>query len=160
MSTKYKIIKTSSGKRIKVDVDDFEKLNQVSWQVTPKGYAVSEIKTKPVIMHRLVMGIHDPKIQVDHIKGNKLDNRKSQLRLCTNQQNQFNRVKHKRNTSGYRGVYWKRETQKWISITIVNKKCHWFGSFQSKKDALIAWNIGVKKIHGKFARLQKWRGDL
>lgn len=84
-----KVISTTSGDAILVDDDDFPRLSNRAWHVDHGGYARnlkkisnSRIKTKTVYMHREIMNPSNGQV-VDHINGNKLDNRKSNLRLCT-----------------------------------------------------------------------------
>jgi hypothetical protein len=146
-----KKIFTRKGHVIFIDDDDHDLVSQSSWYLNHKGYPVSERNGKHIFLHRLVMKITDPKIQVDHIKGNKLDNRKSQLRPCTNQQNQFNRGKNKNNTSGFKGVKWRRDRSKWIAVIQVNHKRKILGSFDCPKKASRAYVDAAKKLHGEFA---------
>jgi hypothetical protein len=147
------IIYTRKNQAILIDDEDYEKVSKYSWQINHKGYARSEIKTKSILMHRYVMGATDPKIQVDHIFGNKLDNRKSQLRFCTNQQNQFNKSKNKNNKSGYKGVYWRSDRKRWVALISINGKDKRLGSFKNKLDAAIAYDNYAKEVHGEFVRL-------
>ena len=86
------------------------------------GYATSRKNHKTIIFHRIIMGTNDSKIQVDHINGNTLDNRKQNLRICSNQENSFNKNKNSNNSSGYKGVYFDKERNKWRSAIQFNGK--------------------------------------
>jgi hypothetical protein len=104
-----KIITTSKNFKILVDDDNFEFLSQFRWSISNKGYAVSSGNkkkgyNKALKIHRLIMGLTDPKIQVDHINRDKLDNRICNLRECNNYQNSVNRGVNKNHPVGYKGV--------------------------------------------------------
>lgn len=95
-----------------VDDEDFERVSQFKWHVYISGnkiYAVGAYRLNgrwtTRSMHRFIMGVTDKCIQVDHIFHNGLDNRKENLRLATNSQNQKNSRIRKSNTAGYKGVY-------------------------------------------------------
>ena len=94
------------------DIEDWENLKECYW-IENHGYAISHKEYDQFSFHRAVMNVTDSKIQIDHINGNKLDNRKVNLRLCTNQQNSRNKYKNSNNTSGYKGVYYDKERNKW-----------------------------------------------
>ena len=94
------------------DIEDWNNLKEYYWR-DAHGYAFSTKNHKTIMFHRTVLKVTDKKIQVDHINGNRLDNRKSNLRLCTNQENSFNKYKNSNNTSGYKGVYYDKEKDKW-----------------------------------------------
>ena len=89
-----------------LDDVDLPLVAPLSWHVNTYKerlhYAVHKNK-RSVKMHRLILGVTDPKIQVDHINGNGLDNRRGNLRICTNSQNQMN-ARRKIGRSGFRGV--------------------------------------------------------
>ena len=70
------------------------------------------------------MGIDDPKIQIDHKNGDTFDNRKSNLRVCNNQKNSFNKNKNSNNTSGYKGVYFDKDRNKWRASIQFNGKSY------------------------------------
>lgn len=103
------------------DIEDWERLKECYW-IEQLGYAVAIKDYEWLRFHRVVMKIDDPKIQVDHINGNKLDNRKSNLRLCTNQENSMNKYENSNNTSGYKGVYFDKERGKWRGAIQYNGK--------------------------------------
>lgn len=104
------------------DTDDWEKLKQYCWHKSKQGYCISQINRSPVRFHRLIFNISNKKQQVDHVNGNKLDNRKINLRICNNQENSFNKDKNKNNTSGYKGVYWDGDRNKWRASIQFNGK--------------------------------------
>lgn len=91
-----KQIELTRGQVALVDDDDFERLNQFLWK-EGNGYAYTNISNKIVMMHRMIMGLQrGDGLQAHHIHHNKLDNRKSQLKVCTPLQNS-----HNRRCSGY-----------------------------------------------------------
>lgn len=96
------------------DKEDREFVESITWRVTPFGYVVGYINKKRVLFHREIMGAKDGFV-VDHINHNRLDNRKSNLRVCTNQENTRNRTKQ-------HGVYWRKERNKWVSTITHNYK--------------------------------------
>lgn len=142
-----------------VDGEDFEKLNQFKWCAFFNGknwYGQRGIwingKQKTILMHREIMNV--PKgIQIDHRNWNGLDNRKENLRLCTNQQNQFNvKQSHKNNKLGIKGICWsKRDKRFRATITVNNKTIH-LGYFNVLGDADSAYRKAEEKYFGEFAR--------
>jgi len=99
-------------------------------------------------LHRMVMNA--PKnLMVDHINGNRLDNRKENLRLCSVQNNSVN----KKGRMGYKGIYFSKDTKKWIAQ--ITKRYHTksLGSFKTPEEAALAYNKAAKRIHGKYAFL-------
>ena len=104
------------------DLEDWNKQKDCYWIKNRGGYATSCKNHKTIIFHRIIMGTNNSKIQVDHINGNKLDNRKQNLRICSNQENSFNKNKNSNNSSGYKGVYFDKERNKWRSSIQFNGK--------------------------------------
>jgi hypothetical protein len=144
--------------RSKVDDDDYEVYGHLAWSLDSKGYAKHLFGEYPNYkmkkLHRLIMNAPD-NMQVDHINGDKLDNRKCNLRLCNNSQNQMNRGKQKNNTSGYIGVTWRSDLRKWRAQLFINKKHIQLGYFDNPVDAALAYNSGAIQYHGEFARLNE-----
>ena len=113
-----------------------------------KGYA------KPVYLHRLLAHAPDG-MQVDHINMNTLDNRKANLRLCTQSENRRNLKKQNgKFTSQYKGVK-KAHTpgNHWEANICVNRKHIYLGSFDTEEQAHAAYCTAAKRYHGEFARL-------
>jgi hypothetical protein len=121
-----------------------------SWHRSVRGYAQSAGNGKPVRLHRLILGF--PASAIDHINGNKLDNRRSNLRLCTNAQNQWNRP-GKPHSSRFKGVTVNRVTGKFEAQIWCHGKRHYLGTFTSDIDAARARDEAARKYHGEFARL-------
>jgi hypothetical protein len=90
-------------------------------------------------------------MHVDHINHNTLDNRKENLRICTNSENQMNKGKYKNNKSGYKGVCLKKSTGKWSASIKINKKQKYLGCFDDPKDAYRAYCNASRKNHGEYS---------
>lgn len=144
-----KQIHLTKGKFAIVDDDDFLQLSNLSWFFQSKGYAAN----KNGLMHRIILNANKLE-QVDHINGDKLDNRKVNLRICTNSQNHMNKAKTSiKKSSKYKGVYWSCERERWRSDIKINKKKIHVGSFLDEDIAAKAYNEAALKYHGKFACL-------
>lgn len=115
----YVYVNNDLQKVMLCDIDDWESLKTLYW-VDAQGYAGATYNYKHFKFHRLVMKVNDPKIQVDHINGNKLDNRKINLRICTNQENSMNKYENSNNTSGYKGVFFDKSRNKWRGHIMYN----------------------------------------
>lgn len=89
---------------------------------------------------------------IDHVNGNKKDNRIANLRETTISQNMHNSKKPKNNTSGIKGVYFHKKSQKWMGRVYINYKCIYLGIFQNIDDAKKAVMIARKEHHGAFAK--------
>lgn len=104
------------------------------------------------LLHRVVMNAPDG-VKVDHINGDGLDNRKENLRMCTNSENAWNRRKNKDNTSGFTGVNWNKLKQRWMSRVQANGKRIHIGYFDSIEEAVTARDEVAKILHGEFVIL-------
>ena len=136
------------------DKEDFEYVKKYYWYIDTTGYVVhkynSKTKGKTYYLHRELMSCGKEKF-IDHINNNKFDNRKSNLRLATAQQNTFNKSIQKNNTSGVPGVFYIKNTNKWLATIGYNNKNINLGSFKDKSKAIIARKEAEQKYFGKFA---------
>lgn len=151
-----KEIPLTQGKVAIVDDEDYSMLSQYRWFLHTTGCAIRHFghgrKDRRMIrMHREIMNA--PKeLQVDHINGDKLDNRRSNLRLATNSQNQMNCRKRYGNDSKYKGVCWHWQNSKWrANIKIDGKQTH-LGLFLNEIDAAKAYDDAARKYFGEFAK--------
>lgn len=119
-----------------------------------KGYKHTTIKKKPYLLHRLIFMMfygYMPN-EIDHINGNRSDNRIENLRPATNTQNQQNAKIRKDNKSGAKGVYWFKELKKWKVDIAIKGKRKYIGVFDDLELAELVAQEARDKYHGKFAR--------
>lgn len=142
----------SKGKKIIVliDKDDYSKVKNIK-----RGMSNKYIDGSVGKLHRFVMNLTDPNLQVDHINGNTLDNRKHNLRICTNQQNNFNKGLYRHNTSGVTGVTYASNIKKWIARIKISGKTINLGSFEDKGDAIKARRKAELKYFGEYSYLNR-----
>lgn len=141
-----------------IEDESYELVSQFKWHAAEDlrtVYAATRVKKDgkrvTVKMHRLIMG--NPLGKVDHINGNGLDNRISNLRVATDSQNACNRRTPTHNKSGFKGVWWHKRYQHWQASISVNGKRKHLGVFDTKEDAARAYNEAAKQHHGEFACL-------
>ena len=140
-----------------IDDEDFNLVNAHCWYRDSHGYARHNYsfngKSRYILLHRFLM--NTPKdMETDHINGNRLDNRKNNLRVCTTSENQRNSCnKRKNNTSGFKGVHRDKDRKKWRVTIYVKKKCIYCGSFDKLDDAAKAYDKKAKELFGEFAKL-------
>ena len=89
---------------------------------------------------------------IDHINGDRKDNRITNLRVVSDTENAINKCRQSNNTSGYTGVHWDRRRKKWSAHIKINKKKKTIGRFDSLQEAIDARRIAVDRIFGEFAR--------
>ena len=146
-------IKLSQGKVALVDKEDYDFLSQFNWNFNGR-YAKMTVneggKYKTVLMHSLIMNTPKGKV-TDHINGDKLDNRKENLRIVSQKKNMWNGKGDKTNPSGYKGVTWYEPRKKWR--VRVNRE--YVGLFDCKKEAAKAYNEKAKELQGEFAYLNE-----
>jgi hypothetical protein len=152
-----KTIPLTQGKFALVDDADFEELSKHRWCAAKdhcynRWYACRAEKIngqyKTIKMHRLIM--NTPKgMHTDHINHDGLDNRRINLRVCTNQQNLFNHQKRQNCSSKYKGVIW--EVNKWTARIKYNNKSTRLGHFDNEIDAARAYDENAKRLYGEYA---------
>lgn len=124
------------------DIEDWERLKDYTWGVGKSGgYATANVqdsgKHKVVKFHQVVMGQRKGCV-IDHINRNPLDNRKENLRFVTPRVNQINKGLSDKNKSGYAGVSWRKDSNRWRAQITVNGKAIGLGCFESLDDAIKA----------------------
>jgi len=104
-------------------------------------------------MHRLIMGVTDRRVWTDHINHDGLDNRRANLRVCTNRQNQRNqRAQGVPKTSRYKGVWFSTREHCWTAqIAVGDNRIH-LGYFTSEESAAVAYDNAARKYFGEFAQ--------
>lgn len=163
-------IEVGKGKIIIVDVADLPLISKYKWSAkkchhAKTHYAVASKwnpkikKLKGVSMHRLILDITDPKIHVDHINRNGLDNRKSNLRLATSFENQANSTARRTNKLGYKGVCWCKKEQRYLATISYNGKKYRLGSYKNILFAAAAYNGAARVLQGRFAYLNPLGGE-
>lgn len=136
-----------------VDESNYDFLNQWNWSLNNWGYAIRRINGIGILMHREITQCPDG-LHVDHINHNTLDNRRKNLRHCTIQQNQFNRIKRGINTtSQYKGVSYDRSRRGWAAFGRIGYKTKNLGRFSSEEEAARAYDEWAKSNYGEFHQL-------
>jgi hypothetical protein len=118
--------------------------------LSKKGY----VQVNGRLLHRLIMTC-PPGMVIDHIDGNKLNNKRNNLRVCTRQQNTFNSKRNAKNNSGYKGVYLHKQPggrSLWRARIKINYKTIHLGLFEDPRDAGLAYDVAAIKYFGVFAR--------
>lgn len=166
-----KEVELTQGYVTTIDDEDYPKLGGYSWKVlkTHKSIYASRTKTitedgrktyKTILLHRVILGIEDGTIKIDHKDGNGLNNQKSNLRVATDSQNQWNRGKDvDAVTSSKRGVYWNRQRGKWQAQIGYNNRVIYIGRFSTEEEAAAAYDKAAITIHGEFASINQLKPD-
>lgn len=141
-----------------IDASDAHLVDSFNWCASENGYCVyakhvhtSDGGRKTMLLHRVITGADDDVI-VDHIDGNGLNNRRSNLRTATHSQNMFNQRTGRANTSGFKGVSWHKDMAKWEAHIQANGKKVNLGYFSSPEDASNARKAAAVRLHADFAR--------
>jgi len=107
--------------------------------------------------HRVIWemfnGVIPSNLCIDHINRNRSDNRLNNLRLSTFQQNHFNRSKQSNNRSGFKGVSWHKQKQKWVAQIKIEGKNKFLGFFEDPEEAYLKYCEKAIEHYGEFARL-------
>jgi len=167
----YRTIPLTKGLQAIVDAADYKRLASDKWRAqwnsnTRSFYAFRmrkypDGKSRSEPMHRVILGLErgDPR-EGDHALHDTLDNRrfvdgKVNLRIATDQEQQYNKGKYRNNTSGFKGVFWHQKAQKWMAQIRANKEPIYLGLFLTKELAYAAYCEAAIEYHGEFACFEK-----
>jgi hypothetical protein len=140
-----------------VDDEDYERVNKFNWCVSRNKhnktfYAVRGDKNNSYLMHRFIFN-YPKKLVIDHKNFNGLDNRKENLRVCSQQNNSRNTHLRKNNKSGFKGVCWFKLLNKWRATININHKQETLGYFTNVLEAALSYDKAARKYFGEFAYL-------
>lgn len=136
-----------------VSVQDDYLLRERAWTaLEAKGKNPVYARSTYLRLHRVIMNA-PPEVHVDHESRNGLDNRRSNLREATPQQNNFNQAAHRGGTSKFKGVCKPASARKFVAQIRINKINVVLGYFDGEVDAAIAYDTAARKHFGEFARL-------
>lgn len=151
------LIPLSRGKWAIIDTPDLDIVSPYSWAAGSQGngffYARAWVDGEKVFLHRHLMGYPAGK-RVDHINGDTLDNRRSNLRVASSSENSMNGRPHSDNLyTKYRGVEYNKTKRQWTARICVNYNRTYLGSFPAAEEAARAYDESAIELHGEFAHL-------
>jgi hypothetical protein len=143
-----KVLKIIVGdQEVIIDRKDLKGIDLFNLRITANGYAAIGEK----LLHRIIMN-PPANMQIDHVNHDTLDNRRCNLRVCTNSENLMNRGKTKSNTSGFKGVNREKrlKRKKYRARITANKKTFYLGNFDDPAQAGEAYQEAAREYHGEF----------
>jgi len=154
------MVVTVGGLNFIIDDEDYSTFTSYKWHVSSyDGRHYLRYKSEKIWFHRLIMGVTDSKIMVDHRDMNTLNNSKTNLRICSRgADNSINRPKQRNNTSGYKGVfkrtdgYYKNNPIYRTAIRYQQLLIH-LGQYETLELAASVYNFAAKELFGEFALL-------
>ena len=149
MSNKYNLsndfgigYSTNTNEEFYFDLEDYDKINYGSWAFVKKDTTSYLINNKDKkYFHRLILNAKKGEV-VDHINHNTLDNKKENLRICTNQENAFNSRLSKRNKSGIKGVAYNEKEKLWYGCITYNSKQ--YRKCGKNKFDIVKWRLNLE----------------
>lgn len=165
-ATDYRTIPLTKGMVAIVDSVDFKHLSAYKWQAqwnqctrsfkAKREGAANEgvLKGKSLLMHREILSLRPgDKRQVDHVNHDTLDNRRSNLRIASHLENNFNKRPYRNNKSGFKGVSWSKKRRKFVAQFRIHGKVFNLGTFSNAKEAALVYDSVAKDQFGSFAFL-------
>jgi hypothetical protein len=147
-----RLIPLAEGLYAYVDAADYEWLNRWNWHTASGGYGARTEKGRTIFMHREIMRPAKGML-VDHADGNRANNCRFNLRVCTRRDNQRNTRKQRGTRSRFKGVYYSKQRGKIYAQLCFDRRSRWLGWFESELDAARAYDRAAVEAFGEFARL-------
>ena len=152
-------IELTRGKVALIDDEDWPLVSGYKWSAKScRGLWYAQANTRladgrgtMILMHRLLLGLTDPKVHVDHADMDGLNNRRANIRPCGHNENMRNRGAFSRNTSGFKGVTWEKAASKWRAQIYLNGKNRHLGLFVTPEEAHQAYCQAAVEFYGEFA---------
>ena len=132
------------------DIDDIDIIRSRKWYI---GYNSNRMVmcSNGDLLSREIMRVSDPKLIIDHINHNTLDNRKCNLRICTQSENSANKRFYSNKSSIYKGVSWYKNNKKWRSSIGYKRECYLLGYFNDEIEAAKAYDKKARELFGQYA---------
>ncbi len=145
----------------KVNPADYKRLRKYEW-FAQKGsrsfYTVRKVKRRKrkratiIFLHKEIIDVPDGMV-ADHINHDSMDNRSANLRPATHSQNACHTKKYGVSCSKYKGLFWKKDSHKWVARIMFEGKRIYLGCFENEIEAAKAYDAAAKKYHKEFAVL-------
>jgi len=146
-------IRLTGGKEAAVDLEDAD-LGEFNWQAKKDGHVY---RANSISLHREIakrIGLDIDGKEVDHKDLDPMNNRRSNLRAATHAENSRNKPRRRDNTSGHKGVRWNwRYRNKWQAVIVSAGVFRLVGRYQTREEAICAWEQAADELHGEFARM-------
>ena len=148
------VFRAAGGAWVTIDAADWPLASIFRWSANKDHSihaAVNAVRPRRRIRLSRLLLQAPQQLHVDHINGNRLDNRRANLRLATNTENMRNMRRHSDARSRFKGVWW--YCNHWHAQICANRKKHYLGSHPDETTAARAYDTAAKQLHGEFARL-------
>lgn len=155
------LVRKSQPSECLLDISDYELIKNRVWRLDIHGYAVSELSgrvRKKLYLHRVLcelLGKNLTDKEVDHKNGNRLDNRRANLRICTKLQNHHNSTKRKNCTSQFKGVCYSKHHKSWM-VYIQKQNVRRSKAEPTEFLAALTYNHWATELFGEFAKLNQF----
>ena len=143
-----------------IDRSNYSKVKNYKWNTNKNNTVTSGAGKDQKTLYHLIMGKPEKGYDIDHRNGDTLDNRKTNLRLCTHEENTCNSLMRSLNTSGFKGVSFRKDKNCYRGYIQHKGKLFHLGSYKTAKEAALVYDEAAIKYFGDFAKTNKMLGLL